>query len=396
MTLILSDRTAGFGSCVTRLSSILCREAGGINLAQGFPEEDPPDCVLKAHTSALMEGHNQYADMRGLHELREAVCRHRAEMHPGSVYDAGSEALIGCGATEMAAAACLATINIGDEVLLQSPAYENYRPQVLLAGGAPRYYCLSANNQIDMDSLRRAISPRTRAIIFNSPNNPTGRVFSGMELSEVARLCCERDLIAIIDEVYEHLVWEKRSMLSLASLPGMRERSIVISSLSKGWRATGWRVGWALAPEQLMAGVRRCHDFLTGCAPTAAQIAAVTALSMAPEFYLKQAAEYEERRKILGRALEEAGFGFTWPEGTYYFFVDARPLGYGDSRSFAEDLLREASVGVVPWHAFFDDASPETTSWFRIYFAKSTQTVSEAVERIRAFALKLRNKTKAR
>lgn len=382
----LAARTELFGTCITRQSSLRTAAVGGINLAQGFPEANPASSVVKASVEATLNGRNQYADMRGLAELREAVPQHRCEWVGGS-YSSESEVTITCGATEAMIASLLATIDPGDEVLLQAPSYENYRPQVILAGGIPRFFRLSGSgNRLDVAAIDSMCSSRTKAVILNNPNNPTGRVFGREELEGLADLCCRRDLYLLLDEVYEHLVWDRRTFISAAGLPGMRERTVVISSLSKTWAATGWRVGWALAPSDITAGIRRCHDFLTGCAPTAAQIGAVQAMSLNREYYDLQTADYESRRTLLGECLRECGLDVRSPEGTYYFFADVRPLGYEDSSAFAAELLQQAGVGVVPWQAFFEDDRPENRVWARLNFAKARSTLEQAADRLLAFA----------
>jgi aminotransferase len=380
-------RYDAFGHCITRACTIKAINRGALNLSQGFPEEEPVEAVAKAASDAILRGPNQYADMRGLPALREAVALRYRERFQMPWVDPDKHVSITCGTTEGMAAAVLATVGPGDEIVIQEPTYENYPPQAILAGASIRYLVAEAPEwRITRKSLEDAFSKKTRAIILNSPNNPTGRVYSREELELISEFCQRFDTIALADEIYEHLVWNGAEHIRLATLPGMEDRTVTISGASKVYAVTGWRVGWAVAPEKITTALRRVHDFLTATVPTPLQAAIVVALHLPDEYYSKLTASYERRRSLLMGYLDRAGLQYYAPEGAYYLFPSCNGLGFRDSVEFSDYLLEEAGVAVVPHTAFFKTPS-KGTDRFRINFAKKEGTLVQAGDRLVDFCL---------
>lgn len=382
---ILLPRFDAFGLCITRACTIKAVERGALNLSQGFPENEPEEAVARAASDALLKGPNQYADMRGLPGLRQALAQIYRERFQMPWVEADKHVSITCGATEAMAAAVLATVGPGDEIVIQEPTYENYPPQAIIAGATIRYLQSGAPDwHITRQSLEAVFSKRTRAMILNSPNNPTGRVYSRDELDLVSEFCQRYNTVALVDEIYEHLVWDGREHLRLATLPGMEEQTITISGASKVYAVTGWRVGWAVAPERITLALRRVHDFLTATVPTPLQVGVVTALGLPEAYYSDLRSSYQKRRSLLMAYLDEAGLKYDVPEGAYYFFPSCDGLGFRDSLEFSDALLDEAGVAVVPHTAFF--RTPDKgRDRFRINFAKKEETLALAGERLVRF-----------
>jgi aspartate/methionine/tyrosine aminotransferase len=376
-----SRKASSFTESVIREMTRLSEEHGAINLGQGMPDFPAPPEVKEAAQRAIAEDHNQYPITWGVRAFREAIAA-KYEREYGIVADAESEICVTCGSTEAMIAAFLGVVDPDDEIVVFEPFYENYAPDSILAGSQLRYVTLRPPDwTFDEEQLAETFSHRTRAIVVNSPHNPTGKVFSADELTVIARLCIEHDVIAITDEIYEHLTYDGRPHIPIATLPGMRERTVTISALSKTYSVTGWRVGWAVAAEPLMQGVRSAHDFMTVAAPTPLQIAGVTALGLPSSYYERARAEYAERRSLMMRVLDEAGFAATAPDGAYYVMADVTPLGFDDDVTAAAWLVQDIGVGTVPGSSFFSD--PKLGAHLlRFAFCKKLETLEAAAERL--------------
>ena len=374
----------GFQESVIREMSRICKREGGINLAQGFPDFAAPAAMKSAAARAIEGDVNQYAITWGSKSLRDAIAAH-TQRHAGRTIDPERHVTVCCGATEGMIAALLAICDPGDEVVVFEPFYENYGPDCALSHAQPRFVRLHGPDwTFDPDELSRAFGPRTRAIIVNTPHNPTGKVFSAAELEAIASLCRERDVIAITDEIYEHILYDGAQHVSLAALPGMSERTITISGLSKTWSATGWRIGWCVASEEISAGLRKVHDFLTVGAPAPLQEAAALALAFGEDYFHELRCDYEERRDALLPVLEETGFGVFRPRGAYYIMTDASGLQRPreDDVAFALRLLERGGVATVPGSSFFE--TPEHGARLvRFCFAKRLETLEAAAAVLR-------------
>ncbi len=377
-------RTRTFTESVIRDMTRVARRHGAINLAQGFPDFPAPQLLKDAACRAIQDDVNQYAITWGTPGLRAALAAKYADWY-GLEVDAESEITVTCGATEAMAAVMLATIDPGEEVVILEPFYENYGPDVILCDAAPVFVPLSPPDyRLDPDRLAAAVGDRTRAIVVNTPNNPTGRVFDRDELDAVARICTERDILAITDEIYEHIVYEGEH-IPLAALPGMRERTVVISGASKTFSVTGWRIGTIVAPAALTSAIRKVHDFLTVGAPAPLQHACATAMeSLGDDYYETLARRYRARRDILCRGLRDAGFRCRPPEGAYYVMADFSSLSALDDVAFSAFLARECGVAPVPGSSFHN--RPEDgRGLVRFAFCKRTATLVRAVSRLRRF-----------
>ncbi len=376
----LSPKLAGFGTTIFTEMTRLANEHGAINLAQGFPDFDGPEFVKEAAIAAIRAGHGQYARMSGIPELHRALsAKYRRD--PGLSYAPDTEIVVTSGATEAIFAAIQGVCDAGDEVVLFEPFYDSYKACVRMAGAAARIVTLREPDwRFDEGELRAAFGPRTRAVLLNSPHNPTGKVFSPDELAAIAELCRERDVLCITDEVYEHLVYEGRHV-PMASLPGMRGRTITISSFGKTFSLTGWKVGWALAPPELAAAVRAAHQFITFATATPLQHGAAAALGAPPAYYESLASDYRERRDYLVGELARVGFGVRAPQGAYFACADFRPFGFSDDREFARHLIEKVGVAAIPPSAFYDDPGPGR-SFVRFAFCKKRDTLEAAVSRL--------------
>jgi N-succinyldiaminopimelate aminotransferase len=376
----LSPKLAGFGTTIFTEMTRLANEHGAINLAQGFPDFDGPDFVKEAAIAAIRAGHGQYARMSGIPELHRALsAKYRSD--PGLAYAADTEIVVTSGATEAIFAAIQGVCDAGDEVVLFEPFYDSYKACVRMAGAAARVVTLREPDwRFDPAELHAAFGPRTRAVLLNTPHNPTGKVFSPDELEAIARLCRERDVLCITDEVYEHLVYEGRHV-AMAALPGMRERTITISSFGKTFSLTGWKIGWALAPPELAAAVRTAHQFITFATATPLQHGAAAALAAGPAYYASLKSGYLARRDYLVGELARVGFRVRAPQGTYFVCADFRPFGFSDDREFARHLIEKVGVAAIPPSAFYDDPAPGR-SWVRFAFCKKRETLEAAVSRL--------------
>ncbi|MBX7104679.1 MAG: aminotransferase class I/II-fold pyridoxal phosphate-dependent enzyme [Gemmataceae bacterium] len=378
----LADRVRDFTESVIRETTRLANAHGAVNLGQGMPDFDPPPEMLAAAERALAGGYNQYAVTWGIAPLRQAIAAKAREFN-GIDCDPDAHLTVCCGATESMIAAMLAIVDPGDEVVVFQPYYENYGPDAQLSGAKPVWVDLHPPEwSIDPDELRRAFSKKTRAIIVNTPNNPTGKVFTRAELELIAGLCREFDCYAITDEIYEHIIYCDTPHISLASLPGMADRTITISGLSKTFSCTGWRLGYCLASPALTGAIRKVHDFLTVGAPHPLQVAATVAYSLPREYYDKLTVDYRRRRGILLDYLREAGFQFHDPDGAYYVMADAADLGCAHDVEFVKMLVSQVGIAGVPGSSFY--APPERgRSKVRFMWAKKDDTLHEFGKRLR-------------
>ena len=377
----VSHRSRLFTESVIREMTRLCNQHGGVNLAQGFPDFPAPAAVKEAAARAVLEDVNQYAITWGAKRLRDAIAAKTLRFQ-GLRYDPETELTVCCGATECMAASLLALVNPGDEVIVFEPFYENYGPDAILCAAEPRFVRLREPDwSYDPVELERAFTNRTRAIVINTPNNPTGKVFGREELEHIAALCRKWDVVAITDEIYEHIVYDGAEHIPLASLDGMRERTVAISGVSKTYSVTGWRIGWCLAPAALTAAIRKVHDFLTVGAPAPLQEAAAVALEMPRDYYHKLAEGYRERRDFLVPALEAAGFRAFRPRGAYYVMTDISEFGFDHDVEFARHLVATVGVAAVPGSSFYADPLSGRRR-LRFHFARRRETLEDAAERL--------------
>ncbi len=384
----VSQRSSRFTESVIREMTRLAQRHGAVNLSQGFPDFPAPEPLKAEAARAVAADVNQYAITWGAKRLRDALVA-KQERFTGLGYDPEREVTVCCGATECMAATMLALVDPGDEVVVFEPYYENYGPDAILSGAVPRFVRLREPAwEFDPGELARAFNERTRAIVLNTPNNPTGKVFTRAELEQVAALCRKWGVIAITDEIYEHILYDGAEHVGLASLEGMRERTVTISGLSKTWSVTGWRIGWCLAPPDLTAAIRKVHDFLTVGAPAPLQEAAAVALAMPAEYYAALAAGYRQRRDQLLPVLEEAGFRTFPPRGAYYVMTDVSGFGFPDDVSFARWLVAEVGVAAVPGSSFYSDPAAGAQR-LRFHFARRSETLDAAAERLRTLRSRL-------
>jgi aminotransferase len=361
-------------------------EHGGVNLAQGMPDFRPPQELIDAAHRALDGDFNQYSVTWGAPSMRHAVAGAYRRLYGMDVCP-DRNVTIGCGSTEAMLSTLLAVLNPGDEVIIFAPFYENYGPGCVISGAEPVWVPLEGPHfTFDPDRLERAVSPRTRAVVFNTPNNPSGKVFSRAELEVIADLCRRHDLLAITDEIYEHIVYDGLRHTAMATLPGMAERTVTISGISKSYSVTGWRVGWAVAPAEISDGIRRVHDFVTVGAPHPFQEAAVVALGLPDSYYVRLRESYQARRDLLFGYLERAGFAASRPQGAYYILADAAPFmaerGIVDDTAFAMFLVREVGVATVPGSSFYPNGSALGRTKVRFCFPKTEDVLRDAGQRL--------------
>ena len=375
-----AKRTHGFTESVIRGMTRLAAEHDAINLAQGFPNFAAPEVVTEAAVRAIRDGINQYAVTWGAPRLRRALSARWAAWY-GLEVDPDTEITVTCGATEAMASVFLACFDPGDEVIILEPFYENYGPDAILCGAEPIFVPLPTEGPLDVDRLQKAVTPRTRAIVLNTPNNPTGRVLTREELSGIATICMGHDLLAVTDEIYEHIVYEGEHV-PMVTLPGMRERTITVSGASKTFSVTGWRVGTILAPPAITDAIRKVHDFLTVGAPAPLQEGVAAGLEqLEPDFYRNLAAEYRERRDIVIAGLLRAGFRCLPPAGAYYVLADFRELSRESDVSFARRLTGECRVAPVPGSSFYSRAEAGR-HLVRFAFCKTTDILEQAMGRL--------------
>jgi aspartate/methionine/tyrosine aminotransferase len=374
-------RTKTFSESVIREMTRVANEHGAINLAQGFPDFPMPAEMKEAACAAIHADINQYAITWGSKPLRDAIVG-KYERRYGMPVDAEREITVTCGATEAAAAVFLALFNPGDEVLIFEPFYENYGPDAILCGATPVFVPLTPPDwQFDPVALEAAITPLSRALVLNSPHNPTGHVFSRSELEAISRVCIAHDLLVITDDPYEYIVF-RGEHIPIATLPGMRERTITISSLSKTFSITGWRIGYAIASAEKTSAIRKVHDFLTVGAPAPLQHAAAIGYAFEDAYYKTLASNYLARREFLAGPLRDAGFRFAEPDGAYYFFAEFSALSRDDDVTFAKWMTKEIGIATVPGSSFYRPNAAEGKRYVRFAFCKKQSTLEQAVERL--------------
>jgi len=385
----LAGRVASLGTTVFAEMSALAREHGAVNLGQGFPDFDTPHELLEAHERALRNGHNQYAVSQGEPSLRRAIADH-AEHWYGQRIDPDREITVTSGATEGILCTMLALVEPGDEVIVIEPFYDSYVPTIRWAGGTPVPVTLTAPDfRLDAEALRAAVTPRTRMIVLNTPHNPTGRVFDQSELEGVAALCRDHDLLALVDEVYEHLVYAPSHHTRLATFDGMAERTVTLSSAGKSFSCTGWKVGWAIAPPAITVGLRRAHQFSVFATFTPAQHAVAEALALPSSFFQQFVEEYTRRRNLLLDILQRSGFQASAPQGSYFILAGFAETGFTDSTTLARALVTEAGVATIPPGSFYLDGA-RGASLLRFCFCKQESTLLAAGERLEKWARRAR------
>lgn len=383
----LSTKVEHFTESVIREMTRQAMVHGAINLAQGFPDFSAPEEVKRAAQEAVASDINQYAITWGAKSLRNAIARKMRKWQALEI-DPEREITVCCGSTEAMISTLLAMCNSGDEVVIFEPFYENYGPDAILSGANPRFVKLrppassGAEWTFDENELRKAFHNHTKAVILNTPNNPTGKVFSREELELVRDLCVEFDVIAITDEIYEHIIYDGVKHISMATLDGMRDRTVTINGLSKTYSVTGWRVGWTVAPPEITDAIRKVHDFLTVGAPAPLQEAGAIALDLPQGYYEKLAERYRTRRDHLIPSLAEAGFHCFRPRGAYYVMTDISAFEFADDISFTRHLVSEIGVAAVPGSSFYHDPH-DGARQVRFAFCKREQTIDEAARRLK-------------
>jgi aminotransferase len=378
---IISHKAGQFTESVIREMTRQANLYGAINLSQGFPDFAAPEAIKLAACDAIMADVNQYAITWGAKNFRNAIAE-KASWYLGLEVDPEREVCVTCGSTEAMMAAMMAIINPGDEVIVFEPFYENYGPDAILSGATPRYVTLYAPDwHFDEDELTAAFNDHTKAIIINTPNNPTGKVFSRDEMEFIARLCQKWNVIAITDEIYEHILFNGHQHIAMATLDGMRDRTITINGLSKTYSVTGWRVGYTIAPPEVTLAIRKVHDFLTVGAAAPLQEAGAHALRLPRSYYDKLQASYDEKRQRLLAVLKDVGFRCYDPDGAYYVMTDITAFGYDDDVEFAKFLVKEVGVAVVPGSSFYHEPQLGRHQ-VRFTFCKREETLAAAEERL--------------
>ncbi|HYQ16467.1 MAG TPA: aminotransferase class I/II-fold pyridoxal phosphate-dependent enzyme [Polyangiaceae bacterium] len=378
----ISQKAARFSESVIREMTRLAQRHGAVNLAQGFPDFPAPDALKEAAKRAIDGDKNQYAITWGAKAFRDALAQ-KHERFSGVAIDPERELTVCCGSTEAMIAALLATVDPGDEVILFEPWYENYGPDAILSGATPVYVKLHAPNwTYDPAELRAAFSPRTKGIIVNTPHNPTGKVFTREELTEIGALCQEFDALLFTDEIYEHIVYDGAQHVYPMALPGLRERTVMISGLSKTFSVTGWRIGYAIAPPEISAAIRKVHDFLTVGAPAPLQEGAALALAHDDGYFAKLSGEYQRRRDLFLPLVTRAGFVPSAPAGAYYVMAEYPDVGIDDDVAFTRYLIEKIGVAVVPASSFYRTGDAEAKRRIRFCYPKRDETLLEAGRRL--------------
>jgi N-succinyldiaminopimelate aminotransferase len=378
----LSTRVSGLGTTIFARMSVLAQQTGSVNLGQGFPDTDGPSWVVDAAVEAMRGGANQYAPGTGVPALRQAIAAHQMRFYDLR-FDPDREVVVTTGATEAIASALLGLVDPGDEVIALEPYYDSYVAGIRLAGGVRRPVTLRAPDfRLDVDELRAAVTDRTRVVLLNSPHNPTGTVLDAAELQSVADVAIEHDLVVISDEVYEHLTYDGVGHLPIATLPGMAQRTLTVSSSGKTFSLTGWKIGWACGPEPLVQALMAAKQFLTYTSGAPFQPAIAAALGAPDPFFAELAARLQARRDQLAGGLGDIGFGVHVPQGTYFVTTDIRPLGLDDGVQFCLDLPERAGVVAIPHQVFYDDkaAGAPLVRWA---FCKRSDVLDEALQRLR-------------
>lgn len=381
----ISSKAALFTESVIREMTRLAMEHGAINLSQGYPDFSAPEILKKAASDAIFADVNQYAITWGAKNFRDALV-HKTKRFLGIDIDPEREITVSCGSTEAMIDVLLAVINPGDEVIVFEPFYENYGPDAIISGATPRYVQLRRPDwSFDEKELAAAFNNKTKAIIINTPNNPTGKVFSREELQVIADLCQKWDVLAITDEIYEHIIYDGEKHISPITLDGMRERTIVVNGMSKTFSVTGWRVGYIIAPPNMTGAIRKMHDFVTVGAPAPLQDAGAVALRLPDSYYIELAAHYQQRRDRVMKMLEQAGLNPMLPKGAYYIMCDIGSWGYPNDVEFSRFLVKDIGVATVPGSSFFSDPRAGKDI-IRFTFCKKEETLRAAEERLAKLA----------
>lgn len=381
----VSHKASLFTESVIREMTREALKYGAVNLSQGFPDFAAPDEIKRVAMQAINDDINQYAITWGARDFREAIAR-KTGWYLGLQINPETEVTVTCGSTEGMIAAMMATVDPGEEVIVFEPFYENYAPDAILSDARPRYIPLRAPGwTFDREELRQAFCDKTKAIIICNPNNPTGKVFTREELEFIAALCREHDALCFTDEIYEHILYPRDDAeikhISMAQLPEMRERTVIVNSMSKTYSVTGWRVGYCIAPPEITNAIRKVHDFLTVGAAAPLQAAGAFALSLPPDYYEKLQADYTARRDLLLPVLEQAGFQTFRPDGAYYIMTDISRFGFSSDVEFTHHLIREVGVACVPGSSFYSRAELGAQQ-VRFCFCKRDETLMEAAERL--------------
>jgi aminotransferase len=383
----LSDRTAGFTDSVIRRMTRISLQYGAVNLSQGFPDFDPPKELLDRLAQVAYEGPHQYSITWGAQNFREALAEKQSRFM-GRKIDPNGEIVVTCGSTEAMMVAMMTVINPGDKVIVFSPFYENYGADTILSGAEPIYVALRPPEfNFDKAELEAAFAQHPKALILCNPSNPSGKVFSRDELLFIAKLAEEYDTYVLTDEVYEHIVYEPHRHTYFATLPGMFQRTISCSSLSKTYSITGWRLGYLIAPPEIIEVAKKVHDFLTVGAPAPLQEALVTALRFGDDYYKGLLDEYTGKRNLFLKGLNEIGLEHTDPQGAYYIMVDVSEFGYKSDLKFCEDLASKVGVGAVPGSSFFHE---DVNHLIRLHFAKNDDTLYKALDNLSKIREKIR------
>ena len=377
----MAQRVRGFGTTIFAEMTALANQHQAVNLGQGFPDFAAPSFLKEAAQAAIAADINQYAPSTGRPRLRQAIAAKMAR-HYGRSIDPDSELTVTHGATEAIFATILGLVDPEDEIIIFEPFYDSYVPNVKIAGGIPRFYTLRPPTwSIDLDELATLFSEKTKLIIINTPHNPTGKVFTPAELAGIAYLCQQYDVIALLDEVYEHIIFDGGSHYSLATLPGMADRCLTVSSLGKTFSVTGWKIGWAIANPGLIQALYRGHQFMTFCGAAPLQEAAAIALETDDGYYQKLVQDYEMRRDFLTDVLQEVGLRPLKPQGTYFVMVDIRDFGFTDDVAFCRYLTTEIGVAAIPPSAFYQNPA-DGAKLARFAFCKSQSVLDEAAHRL--------------
>ncbi len=379
-----AKRLQPFGTTIFSEMTALALQHGAVNLSQGFPDfEGPPD-VVEAAVAALRSGHNQYPRSMGVPRLVQAIAKHQADQY-GLAYDPMHEVVAFSGATEAIASSLLGLVDPGDEVIVFEPFYDSYPACIAMAGGVPRFCTLRFPDfALDVDALAALFTDRTKLLLLNTPHNPTGKVFRPDELTAIAELCRRHDVAVISDEVYEHLTYDEVDHVPMASIPGMRDRTLTLSSAGKTYSFTGWKIGWATGPEAMVAGAQAAHQFVTFASAAPLQHAVAVALeSFRDDFYVELRQEFQQRRDFLVDVLREVGFDVAVPRGTYFILAAFSRVGAGDDRAFANHLVSSCGVATIPPSVFYRAHPEEGSRLLRFAFCKKMETLRLAAERLR-------------
>ena len=383
----MAQRVSNFGTTIFFEMTSLANQHQAVNLGQGFPDFAGPDFLKQAAIKAIQSDVNQYAPGSGWLRLREAIARKMARYY-GLPVDPATEITVTSGATEAIFATIMGLVNPGDEVILFEPYYDSYLPSVQMAGGIPRFYTLRPPDwTIDREQLGALFSPKTKLILVNTPHNPTGKVYSEHELQAIADLCQTHDVIAVTDEVYEHIIFDGLKHHPLATFPGMADRTVVISSAGKTFSMTGWKVGWAIAAAELSQALFRVHQFVTYSGAAPLQEAVTTALQSSHDYYADLAAMYQANRDFLAGALDEAGLKPIISQGTYFIMVDISELGFPDDVTFCRYLTTDIGVAAIPPSAFYFNPA-DGAKLARFAFCKTRATLEEAARRLQKLKVK--------